>query len=127
MESSTRSTPSAVLEVLKAHPQGRRLLELGIGIREQLMRNGEGVDGPDSGTPAPKVLVEETKGRLASSTWEPGLPAGGDLRHPQGEPGGVLAQQLMASACANEVGQVELLKFLGNGSDQSAFGGEGPG
>ena len=80
---------------------------------EQLMRTGEASIGLIWNTRA-KVLHEETKGRI-TWTWNQGVLQAGIFVIPKGNPGGVLAQQLMASACANEDGQVELLKFLGNG------------
>lgn len=80
---------------------------------EQLMRGGEASMGLIWHTRA-KVLLEESKGRLAS-TWNQGCLQAGIFVIPKANPAGVLAQQLMASACANEDGQVELLKFLGNG------------
>ncbi len=80
---------------------------------EQLMRNGEATMGLIWHTRA-KVLFEESKGRLAS-IWNQGCLQAGIFVIPKGNPSGALAQQLLASACANEDGQVELLKFLGNG------------
>jgi putative spermidine/putrescine transport system substrate-binding protein len=80
---------------------------------EQIMRTGEAVMGHIWHTRA-KVLHEETKGRI-TWTWNQGVLQAGIFVIPKGNPAGVLAQQLLASACANWEKQIELLGFLGNG------------
>jgi putative spermidine/putrescine transport system substrate-binding protein len=80
---------------------------------EQIMRTGEATMGLIWHTRA-KVLHEETKGRI-TWTWNQGILQAGIFVIPKGNPAGVLAQQLLASACANWEKQIELLGFLGNG------------
>ncbi len=80
---------------------------------EQLMRTGEAVMGVLWNTRA-KILQEETKGKL-KFTWNQGIIQPTCFSIPKGNPAGPLAQQLIASTCANVDGQVGLLGFLGNG------------
>lgn len=80
---------------------------------EQIMRTGEATMGIIWHTRA-KVLFDETKGRIAS-TWNQGVLQAGIFVIPKGNPSGPLAQQVLASACANWEAQIGLLGFLGNG------------
>lgn len=80
---------------------------------EQIMRTGEAVMGHIWHTRA-KVLDGETKGKI-TWTWGQGVLQAGIFVIPKGNPAGVLAQQVLASACANAEAQIELLGFLGNG------------
>ena len=77
------------------------------------MRTGEAVMGVLWNTRA-KILQEETKGKL-KFTWNQGIIQPTCFSIPKGNPAGPLAQQLIASTCANVDGQVGLLGFLGNG------------
>ena len=80
---------------------------------EQFMRTGEAVMGMIWHTRA-TVLERETNGRI-KFTWAQGLLQAGIFVIPRNNPGGEMAQRLLASMLANPEPQVELLKFLGNG------------
>ena len=80
---------------------------------EQLMRTGEATMGLIWNTRA-KVLHEETKGRL-TWTWNQGVLQAGIFVIPKGNPGGALAQRMLASMTSNAEAQIGLLEFLGNG------------
>lgn len=80
---------------------------------EQFIRTGEAVMGMLWHTRA-KVLETESNGRF-KFIWNQGLLQPGIFVIPRGNPGGALAQRLLASMLANAAPQVELLKFLGNG------------
>ncbi|WP_431269849.1 extracellular solute-binding protein [Dankookia sp. P2] len=80
---------------------------------EQLMRTGEAVMGQIWHTRA-SVLEKESNGRLRS-IWNQGVLQPGIFVIPKGNPGGVLAQRLLASMLAKPEPQVGLLGLLGNG------------
>ncbi len=80
---------------------------------EQFIRTGEAVMGMLWHTRA-KVLETESNGRF-KFIWNQGILQPGIFVSPRGNPGGALAQRLLASMLANAAPQVELLKFLGNG------------
>jgi putative spermidine/putrescine transport system substrate-binding protein len=80
---------------------------------EQFIRTGEAVMGQIWHTRA-KVLEAESNGRF-KFIWNQGILQPGIFVSPRGNPGGALVQQLLASMLSNAAGQVELLKFLGNG------------
>ncbi|WP_421988775.1 extracellular solute-binding protein [Roseococcus sp.] len=80
---------------------------------EQFMRTGEAVMGQIWHTRA-KVLEQESNGRF-KFIWNGGILQPGIFVIPRGNPGGAVAQQLLASMLAGAEKQVELLKFLGNG------------
>src|SRR3954464_15042489 len=80
---------------------------------EQLMRTGEAVMGQIWHTRA-SVLERETNGRL-KFIWNQGILQPGIFVIPKGNPGGELAQRLLASMLAKPEPQVGLLGLLGNG------------
>src|SRR5690606_14677593 len=80
---------------------------------EQFMRTGEAVMGAIWHTRA-KVLEAETNGRL-KFIWNQGMLQAGMFVIPKGNPGGALAQRLLASMLGNPEPQAGLLAFLGNG------------
>lgn len=80
---------------------------------EQFIRTGEAVMGCIWHTRA-SVLAKESKGRF-KFIWNEGMLQAGIFVIPKNNPGGALAQQLLASMLANAAGQVALLKLLGNG------------
>ncbi|MDO9708304.1 ABC transporter substrate-binding protein [Paracraurococcus lichenis] len=80
---------------------------------EQLMRTGEAVMGQIWHTRA-SVLERETKGRI-KFIWNQGVLQPGIFVIPKGNPGGELAQRLLASMLAKPEPQVGLLGLLGNG------------
>ncbi len=80
---------------------------------EQFMRTGEAVMGAIWHTRA-KVLEAETNGRL-KFIWNQGMLQAGIFVIPKGNPGGQLAQRLLASMLGNPEPQAGLLGFLGNG------------
>jgi putative spermidine/putrescine transport system substrate-binding protein len=80
---------------------------------EQFMRTGEAVMGQIWHTRA-KVLEQETNGRI-KAVWNQGILQPGIFVIPRGNPGGELAQRLLASMLAKPEPQVGLLSFLGNG------------
>ena len=80
---------------------------------EQFMRTGEAVMGAIWHTRA-KVLESETNGRL-KFIWNQGVLQAGIFVIPKGNPGGALAQRLLASMLAHPEPQVGLLQLLGNG------------
>lgn len=80
---------------------------------EQYMRTGEAVMGLIWHTRA-KVLEEESKGRL-KFIWNQGMLQAGIFVSPRGNPGGEMAQRLLASMLHNPEPQAGLLQFLGNG------------
>jgi putative spermidine/putrescine transport system substrate-binding protein len=80
---------------------------------EQFIRTGEAVMGMVWHTRA-KVLETESNGRF-KFIWDQGILQPGIFVSPRGNPGGALAQRLLASMLANAAGQVELLKLMGNG------------
>ncbi|MDB5411968.1 MAG: hypothetical protein JWR10_303 [Rubritepida sp.] len=80
---------------------------------EQFIRTGEAVMGQIWHTRA-KVLEQESNGRF-KFIWNQGVLQPGIFVSPRGNPGGEMAQKLLASMLANADQQVELLKFLGNG------------
>jgi putative spermidine/putrescine transport system substrate-binding protein len=80
---------------------------------EQLMRTGEAVMGQIWHTRA-SVLERETNGRL-KFIWDQGVLQPGIFVIPRGNPGGELAQRLLASMLAKPEPQVGLLGLLGNG------------
>ncbi|BDG72423.1 extracellular solute-binding protein [Roseomonas fluvialis] len=80
---------------------------------EQFIRTGEAVMGQIWHTRA-KVLEQESNGRF-KFIWNQGILQPGIFVIPRGNPGGEMAQRLLASMLANAEPQVELLKFLGNG------------
>lgn len=80
---------------------------------EQFIRTGEAVMGQIWHTRA-KVLEQESNGRF-KFIWNQGILQPGIFVMPRGNPGGEMAQRLLASMLANAEPQVELLKFLGNG------------
>ena len=85
---------------------------------EQFLRTGEAVMGQIWHTRA-SVLQRETQGRI-KFIWNQGLLQPGIFVAPRGNPGGELAQRLLASMLANEEGQVGLLGLLGNGPTNPA-------
>ena len=85
---------------------------------EQFMRTGEAVMGQIWHTRA-SVLQRETNGRI-KFIWNQGLLQAGIFVMPRGNPGGEMAQRLLASMLANEEGQVGLLGLLGNGPTNPA-------
>ena len=80
---------------------------------EQFLRTGEAVMGQIWHTRA-KVLEQETNGRI-KHVWAQGILQPGIFVMPRGNPGGEMAQRLLASMLANPEPQVGLLEFLGNG------------
>ncbi len=80
---------------------------------EQFIRTGEASMGCIWHTRA-TVLEKESNGRF-KFIWNQGMLQAGIFVMPKNNPGGELAQQLLASMLANPTPQVELLKFLGNG------------
>ena len=80
---------------------------------EQLMRTGEAVMGQIWHTRA-SVLEKESKGRL-KFIWSQGILQPGIFVIPKGNPGGEMAQRLLASMLAKPEPQVGLLGLLGNG------------
>ncbi|MBR0671006.1 extracellular solute-binding protein [Neoroseomonas soli] len=80
---------------------------------EQFMRTGEAVMGQIWHTRA-TVLEAETNGRI-KFIWPQALLQAGIFVIPRGNPGGEMAQRLMASMLANVEPQVGLLQLLGNG------------
>ncbi len=80
---------------------------------EQLMRTGEAVMGQIWHTRA-SVLFKESKGRF-KYVWDQGLLQAGIFVIPKGNPGGALAQWLLASMLTRPEPQVGLLGLLGNG------------
>ncbi|UPY37447.1 extracellular solute-binding protein [Sediminicoccus sp. KRV36] len=80
---------------------------------EQFMRTGEAVMGQIWHTRA-KVLEQESNGRF-KFIWNQAILQPGIFVSPRGNPGGEMAQRLLASMLASPENQVELLKFLGNG------------
>ncbi|WP_165943546.1 ABC transporter substrate-binding protein [Roseicella aquatilis] len=80
---------------------------------EQLMRTGEAVMGQIWHTRA-SVLERESKGRI-KFVWNGGILQPGIFVIPKGNPGGELAQRLLASMLAKPEPQVGLLGLLGNG------------
>ena len=80
---------------------------------EQLMRTGEAVMGQIWHTRA-SVLEKESNGRL-KFIWNQGVLQPGIFVIPKGNPGGALAQRLLASMLAKPEPQVGLLGLLGNG------------
>lgn len=91
---------------------------------EQFMRTGEAVMGLIWHTRA-KVLEEETGGRI-KTVWNQGILQPGIFVIPRGNPGGELAQRLLASMLAKPEPQVGLLGFLGNGPTNPAAAGMVP-
>ncbi len=80
---------------------------------EQFLRTGEAVMGQIWHTRA-TVLERETNGRI-KFLWPQGLLQPGIFVIPRGNPGGAMAQRLLASMLANVEPQVGLLGLLGNG------------
>jgi len=80
---------------------------------EQFMRTGEAVMGCIWHTRA-TVLERETQGRIRF-IWDQGMLQAGIFVSPRGNPGGEMAQRLLASAMNKPEPQVGLLQFLGNG------------
>jgi putative spermidine/putrescine transport system substrate-binding protein len=80
---------------------------------EQLMRTGEAVMGQIWHTRA-TVLEKESNGRF-KFIWNQGVLQPGIFVIPKGNPGGELAQRLLASMLAKPEPQVGLLGLLGNG------------
>ncbi len=80
---------------------------------EQFIRTGEAVMGMLWHTRA-KVLENESNGRF-KFIWNQGILQPGIFVSPRGNPGGALAQRLLASMLANAEAQVGLLQLLGNG------------
>ncbi|MDB5373650.1 MAG: putative spermidine/putrescine transport system substrate-binding protein, partial [Belnapia sp.] len=80
---------------------------------EQLLRTGEAVMGQIWHTRA-TVLEKETNGRL-KFIWNQGILQPGIMVIPKGNPGGEMAQRLLASMLAKPEPQVGLLGLLGNG------------
>ena len=80
---------------------------------EQLMRTGEAVMGQIWHTRA-SVLEKESNGRL-KFIWNQGILQPGIFVIPKGNPGGAMAQKLLASMLARPEPQVGLLGLLGNG------------
>jgi len=80
---------------------------------EQLMRTGEAVMGQVWHTRA-SVLDKESNGRF-KFIWNQGILQPGIFVIPKGNPGGELAQRLLASMLAKPEPQVGLLGLLGNG------------
>jgi putative spermidine/putrescine transport system substrate-binding protein len=80
---------------------------------EQFLRTGEAVMGQIWHTRA-TVLEAETNGRI-KFIWPQALLQAGIFVIPRGNPGGEMAQRLLASMLANPEPQVGLLQLLGNG------------
>lgn len=80
---------------------------------EQFLRTGEAVMGIVWHTRA-TVLDKETNGRI-KFIWNQGLLQPGIMVIPRGNPGGEMAQRLLASMLAKPEPQVGLLGLLGNG------------
>ena len=80
---------------------------------EQLIRTGEAVMGQIWHTRA-SVLEKESNGRFRF-IWNQGVLQPGIFVIPKGNPGGELAQRLLASMLAKPEPQVGLLGLLGNG------------
>jgi putative spermidine/putrescine transport system substrate-binding protein len=80
---------------------------------EQLMRTGEAVMGQIWHTRA-SVLAKESNGRF-KFIWNQGILQPGIFVIPKGNPGGEMAQRLLASMLAKPEPQVGLLGLLGNG------------
>lgn len=80
---------------------------------EQFLRTGEAVMGQIWHTRA-SVLERETNGRI-KFVWPQALLQAGIMVIPRGNPGGEMAQRLLASMLANPEPQVGLLGLLGNG------------
>ena len=80
---------------------------------EQFLRTGEAVMGQIWHTRA-TVLEKESNGRF-KFIWNQGLLQAGIMVIPRGNPGGELAQRLLASMLAKPEPQVQLLGLLGNG------------
>ena len=80
---------------------------------EQLMRTGEAVMGQIWHTRA-TVLEKESNGRF-KFIWNQGILQPGIFVIPKGNPGGEMAQRLLASMLAKPEPQVGLLGLLGNG------------
>lgn len=80
---------------------------------EQFLRTGEAVMGQIWHTRA-TVLERETNGRI-KFIWPQALLQAGIFVIPRGNPGGAMAQRLLASMLANPEPQVGLLGLLGNG------------
>jgi len=80
---------------------------------EQLIRTGEAVMGQIWHTRA-SVLFKESNGRF-KYVWDQGILQPGIFVIPKGNPGGALAQRLLASMLARPEPQVGLLGLLGNG------------
>ncbi len=80
---------------------------------EQLMRTGEAVMGQIWHTRA-SVLERESNGRI-KFIWNQGILQPGIFVIPRGNPGGAMAQRLLASMLAKPEPQVGLLGLLGNG------------
>lgn len=80
---------------------------------EQFLRTGEAVMGQIWHTRA-TVLEAETNGRIRF-IWPQALLQAGIFVIPRGNPGGAMAQRLLASMLANVEPQVGLLQLLGNG------------
>ena len=91
---------------------------------EQFMRTGEAVMGQIWHTRA-SVLQRETNGRI-KFIWNQGLLQAGIFVAPRGNPGGEMAQRLLASMLANAEGQVGLLGLLGNGPTNPAAAAQAP-
>ena len=92
---------------------------------EQLMRTGEAVMGQIWHTRA-SVLEKESNGRL-KFIWNQGVLQPGIFVIPKGNPGGELAQRLLASMLAKPEPQVGPAGPAGQRPDQSQGGGDGPG
>lgn len=80
---------------------------------EQFLRTGEAVMGQIWHTRA-TVLERESQGRI-KFIWPQGLLQAGLFVIPRGNPGGEMAQRLLASMLKNVEPQVGLLALLGNG------------
>ncbi len=80
---------------------------------EQIIRTGEAVMGGIWHTRA-TVLSRESNDRM-SWTWNQGVLQAGIFVVPKGNPGGALAQQLLASMTSKPEPQIGLLGMLGNG------------
>ncbi len=91
---------------------------------EQFLRTGEAVMGQIWHTRA-TVLNRESNGRI-KFIWNQGLLQAGIFVIPRGNPGGEMAQRLLASMLANSEGQVGLLGLLGNGPTNPAAAAQVP-
>lgn len=91
---------------------------------EQFLRTGEAVMGQIWHTRA-TVLNRESNGRI-KFIWNQGLLQAGIFVIPRGNPGGEMAQRLLASMLANPEGQVGLLGLLGNGPTNPAAAAQVP-